>query len=53
MMDDGGWGGFIFLCLIGAIVWFAWLVDSEFRYNVQYDEVIYIDKPHDCDFLGS
>ncbi len=43
---------FIFWAMIAAVVWFAWLGDSELRYNVQYNgEVTYQDKPHDCDFL--
>ena len=41
----------IFWAMIAAFIWFTWLGDSELRYNVQYDEVTYIDKPHDCDFL--
>ena len=44
-------GALILWSIIGAIVWFAWLDDSKLRYNFQYDEVSYDEKPRDCDFL--
>ncbi len=39
--------------IIGAIVWFVWLDDSKFRYEIQYDDadLIFDDKPRDCEFL--
>jgi len=53
MMSNGGFGILLWLCVIGAFVWFAWLDDSEFRYEFQYKdaEVTFDDKPHDCEFL--
>lgn len=51
-MDDG-FGAIFWLCILGAIVWFAWLDDSKLRYEIQYDdaEVTAVEKPRDCDFL--
>ena len=49
MMDSDG---LIWLCVLGAIAWFAWLDDSKIRYKIQYDaEVTVDDKPRDCEFL--
>ena len=52
-MDDGGIGWFFWLCIVGTVVWFAWLDDSKLRYKFQYEdaEVTVTDKPRDCDFL--
>ena len=42
----------IFLCVIGAIIWYVWLDDSKLRYEYQHDaEVTVENKPRDCDFL--
>ena len=53
MMDDGGFGWLIWMCAIGAFVWFTWLDDSKLRYEIQYydTEVIVEDMPPDCDFM--
>lgn len=53
IMDEDGCAGWIFLLIIGGIVWFAWLDDSKIRYEFEYSgaELEIVDKPHDCDFL--
>ena len=39
------------LCVLVVAAWFGWLDDSKLRYEMAYDDVIYEDKPHDCDFI--
>ncbi len=51
-MDEDGCGTFIWLGIVVAVVWFAWLDDSKIRYELQYDaDVTKTAKPKDCDFL--
>ena len=51
-MEGDGCGTVIWLGLIAAVVWFAWLDDSAIRYEIQFDaEVVVEDRPRDCDFM--
>ena len=50
-MDEDWWAGLIWFCAISAFVWFVWLGDSKFRYEIQYAEAVVDDKPHDCEFM--
>ena len=51
MMDSDGFVGLFWMCVFAVFAWFAWVGDSKLRYEMQYNDVSFTNKPHDCDFM--
>ena len=50
-MDSDGFVGLFWMCVFAVFAWFAWVGDSKLRYEIQYNDVSFTDKPHDCEFM--